>query len=181
MKVAHFLSCPDLILESEIWKSTKWLIKKSTIYFGNYPLIILLHYFYNVFFLTFTKHVCVKLINVIVNYKCRINNFCLSAIYVYLNAIIDVVLVNGVLREGDEIVVCGFQVSSRTLLLAWSNYHGNFCLTYDACAGTNSYHNPVIIDSSSYEGTQSKGDGLSYSVQAFFLVLRVPFLKSYSL
>ncbi|GJU55994.1 nucleotide-binding alpha-beta plait domain-containing protein [Tanacetum coccineum] len=50
-----------------------------------------------------------------------------------LETTIDVILVNGVLHKGDEIVVCGFQ------------------------ARTNSYNNSVIVDSPSSEGTPCKG------------------------
>lgn len=51
-----------------------------------------------------------------------------------LGTTIDVVLVNGVLHEGDQIVVCGMQVQKSYLVCKRNTVYICTCiLTYDIC------------------------------------------------
>lgn len=75
---------------------------------------------------------------------------------------IDVVLVNGVLHEGDQIVVCGMQVRLNVNIILWSAL-GNGChalcflFNFFGVVGTYCNLNSSITDPSSYERASSEG------------------------
>lgn len=74
----------------------------------------------------------------------------------------DVVLVNGILHEGDQIIVCGMQVKSPlTELLSFLfgiSLSLLYLLNFFLYTGTYNYHHKSSVDPSSNEGTQSKGN-----------------------
>lgn len=74
----------------------------------------------------------------------------------------DVVLVNGILHEGDQIIVCGMQVKSplnRTPIFSlWYFSFSFISLEFFFYTGTYNYHHKSSVDPSSNEGTQSKGN-----------------------
>lgn len=73
---------------------------------------------------------------------------------------IDVILVNGVLHEGDQIVVCGMQASTNLIM----ELPFFFCLDgltlnlwNHLVTGSNCYYYSSPIDTPSYEGTPGEG------------------------